>query len=188
MNGLSILTIILVVTSTATAFQPSHNKPAFGVTSRQWSSSSKLYAKGFGSTPSGGQKKQKSEKQVEREEAASRYDDIAGAGGQEYNVFVRQFGSDDSSWLPCGSIAVPRSEQVSNAIYSNEEPLKSGIVRQYPKLRGSESEFEFGYNLKVYPDDPVEVAQKTGPRPTGMSVGNWINTLLSPIDASKGGK
>lgn len=139
-------------------------------------------AKGFGQKPT---PKVKSEGQVKREQERSKYDEISATGGQEYNVFVRQFGSDDKSWLPCGAIAVPRAAQVSDAIFANEEALKSAIVRTYPKLVGFEAEFEFGFNLRVYPDDPIEVASKNGPRPQGLSIGNWISTLLSPVDASK---
>ena len=62
--------------------------------------------------------------------------------------------------------------------------MKEAIVRTYPKLGGCEDEFEFGYNLKIYSDDPVEVAVKGGRKKEGMSVGNWISNLLSPIDAS----
>jgi len=53
----------------------------------------------------------------------------------------------------------------------------------YPKLTGYEQEMEFGFNLKIYPDDPVEVAVKGGAK-TGPSIGNWISNLLSPVDAS----
>jgi hypothetical protein len=115
---------------------------------------------------------------------SSKYDEIASSGGQQYNVYVRQFGSDDTSWLPCGSIAVPRGAQVSDAVFANEEGLKSAIVRTYPKLKGFEGEFEFGFNLKIYPDDPIDVAVKgsTGSKKEGF--GNWISTLLSPIDTS----
>jgi Family of unknown function (DUF6523) len=143
-----------------------------------------LFAQGFGSKQDLPQKKPKSEAAAKREAEASRYDDIAKTGGQEYSVFVRQFGADDKGWMPCGAIAVPRGAQVSDAIYANVGALKAAIVRTYPKLRGMEEEFEFGFNLKVYPDDPVEVACKGAPRAQGMSVGNWISTLLSPIDAS----
>lgn len=49
-----------------------------------------------------------------------------------------------------------------------------------------ENEFEFGYNLKIYPDDPVDVAIKgVGGTSDGPSVGNWISNLLSPIDNSQ---
>eukprot|EP00527_Entomoneis_sp_CCMP2396_P009120 CAMPEP_0198137098 /NCGR_PEP_ID=MMETSP1443-20131203/650_1 /TAXON_ID=186043 /ORGANISM="Entomoneis sp., Strain CCMP2396" /LENGTH=148 /DNA_ID=CAMNT_0043798431 /DNA_START=207 /DNA_END=653 /DNA_ORIENTATION=- len=138
-------------------------------------------AKGFGSEPV---KKEKSSAGIKRQNERSKYDEIAASGGQEYNIFVRQFGSDDTNWFPCGGIAVPRGAQVSNAIYANVEGLETGIVRTYPKLKGDEKEFEYGYNLKIYPDDPVEVAVNTGPAASGFSVGNWISTLLSPVDAS----
>lgn len=121
---------------------------------------------------------------VQRDNEAQKYDEISSAGGQEYLIFLRQFGSDDESWLPCGTIAVPRGAQVSDAIFANEENLKTSVARTYPKLRGSENEFEFGYNLKMYPDEPVEVAVKGGPKMAGPSIGNWISTLLSPVDTS----
>lgn len=103
---------------------------------------------------------------------------------------MRQFGSDDESWFPCGSIAVPRGAQVSDAIFANEADLKTAIVRTYPKLKGYEQEFEFGFNLKLYSDDPVEVAVKGlgGKKTDGPSIGNWISNLLSPVDASEVGR
>ena len=75
-----------------------------------------LMAKGFGNVD---ERKEKSAGQKEREQASKRYDEISQSGGQEYSIFVRQFGSADDSWLPCGSIAVARGDQVSNAIFSN---------------------------------------------------------------------
>ena len=138
-------------------------------------------AKGFGAADEA--PKEKSAAQIKRENASSKYDEIAKTGGQEYSIFVRQFGGADESWLPCGSIAVARGDQVSNAIFSNEEPLKLAIGRTFPKLVGFEAEFEYGYNLKIYPDEPVEVAVKNAAG-SGPSVGNWLSNLLSPIDAS----
>jgi hypothetical protein len=147
-------------------------------------SKSSLMAKGFGNVDVTKKvAKSKSDGQVERERASSKYDEIAKSGGQEYSIFVRQFGSDDDSWLPCGSVAVARGDQVSNAIFGNEEALKTGITRTFPKLMGSEAEFEYGYNLKIYPDEPVTVATKRAGG-DGPSIGNWMSNLLSPIDAS----
>eukprot|EP00568_Trieres_chinensis_P013606 CAMPEP_0183292538 /NCGR_PEP_ID=MMETSP0160_2-20130417/1558_1 /TAXON_ID=2839 ORGANISM="Odontella Sinensis, Strain Grunow 1884" /NCGR_SAMPLE_ID=MMETSP0160_2 /ASSEMBLY_ACC=CAM_ASM_000250 /LENGTH=181 /DNA_ID=CAMNT_0025453503 /DNA_START=90 /DNA_END=635 /DNA_ORIENTATION=+ len=146
------------------------------------SSSALHLAKGFGPAKP---EKVKSDGQVKREGESSRYDDIAASGGQEYSIFVRKFGSDDQSWFPCGSIAVPRGAQVSDAIFANVPDLKTAIVRTYPKLKGEEGEFEFGYNLKVYPDDPIEVAMKGSGKKDGPSISNWINNVLSPVDASE---
>jgi Family of unknown function (DUF6523) len=148
----------------------------------------KLFVKGFGKPKepeSVEPKKPPSAASVERKQAVARYDEIAALGGQEYKIYVRQFGGANDSWLPVGSIAVPRTAQVSNAIKANLDNLKVSIVFTYPKLKGQEGEFEFGYNLKIYPDDPVEVANLNKALPTqGFSIGNWISTLLSPVDAS----
>ena len=144
--------------------------------------------KGFGSDKPEEKVKEakpKTEGAQKRDEFSKKYDDIAAMGGQEYRIFVRQFGSTDQSWLPCGLIAVPRGSQVSTAIYSNVAELQKAIVRTYPKLKGMEQEFEYGYNLKIYPDDPIEVAKNTGPTNENMfSFGGWMKNLLSPIDTS----
>ena len=141
--------------------------------------------KGFGSEKKAKKKVEKSAGQIKREQEASKYDELAAAGGQEYSIFVRQFGSDDKSWLPCGKIAVPRGSQVSDAIYSNVQALEAAIVRTYPRLKGFEKEFEYGFNLKVFPDDPIEVAVKGTPKEQGLSVGNWLSLLFSPVDATQ---
>ena len=172
---LSVLAIAATVSST-NAFVPAATKSITSVANTE------LYAKGFGAPPP--EPRQKSQGQVDREQKASKYDEIAATGGQEYRIFVRQFGSDDKSWLPTGSIAVPRGAQVSDAVFANEEGLRSAIVRAYPKLKGMEMEFEYGYNLKIYPDDPVQVATKGMGNTSGPSFGNWVSNLLSPVDAS----
>ena len=186
----SLILTAYAVSSNVNAFTTtSSNSIAFKTVSSpvlSSSSSSLSMAKGFGAAPE--PKREKSQGQIKRESESSKYDEIASSGGQQYNIFVRQFGSDDSSWLPTGSIAVPRGAQVADAIFANEDGLKSAIVRTYPKLKGFENEFEFGFNLKVYPDDPVEVAMKSSVKKEGMSVGNWISNLLSPVDASDVGK
>lgn len=167
--------------ATGRAFSPSAN-PLTASSQSSSSSSTSLLAKGFGAPAP--EPRKKSAGQVDRDEKASKYDEIAATGGQEYRIFVRQFGSDDKSWLPVGSIAVPRGAQVSDAVFANEEGLRTSIVRAYPNLKGMELEFEYGYNLKVYPDDPIQVAMKGQGGTSGPSVGNWISNLLSPVDAS----
>lgn len=171
---------VAAIAATSHAFAPSANTIIPASTT---SSPTQLHAKGFGAPPP--EPRKKSAGQADREQKASKYDDIAATGGQEYRIFVRKFGSDDQSWLPVGSIAVPRGAQVSDAIFANEEGLRSSIVRTYDKLKGMEVEFEYGYNLKVYPDDPVQVAMKgQGGSSDGPSFGNWMSNLLSPVDAS----
>ena len=165
------------IATTSCAFAPTASNAI------RTSQSTELYAKGFGATPP--EPRKKSSGEADREAKGSKYDEIAATGGQEYKIFVRQFGSDDKSWFPVGSIAVPRGSQVSDAVFANEEGMRTSIVREYPGLAGKEMEFEYGFNLKVYPDDPVEVAMKgKGGASQGPSVGNWISNLLSPVDAS----
>lgn len=169
----STLTIFLLGTSSA--FIPSIT---FSRSTAELCVGSLAAAKGF-SEPA--PKKTKSAGADDRASKSAKYDEISKQGGQEYRIYVRQFGSDDSSWLPAGSIAVPRGAQVSDAIFANENGLKESIVRTFPKLKGMEVEFEFGYNLKIYPDDPIEPAVKSN-RSDGPSFGNWVSNLLSPID------
>lgn len=59
------------------------------------------------------------------------------------------------------------------------------MTEQFMTCDRMEMEFEYGYNLKVYPDDPIQVAMKgQGGKSSGPSFGNWISNLLSPVDAS----
>lgn len=167
-----ISTLVSILSNETNAFVPPHSIQQ----------STQLHAKGFGPPPP--EPKKKSQGQIEREQKSSKYDEIAATGGQEYRIFVRQFGSDDKSWLPVGSIAVPRGAQVSDAVFAGESSLKEAIIRAYPQLKGNEGEFEYGFNLKVYPDDPVQVAVKGQGASSGASFGNWMSNLLSPVDAS----
>jgi hypothetical protein len=180
---------VLLCQSTVSAFAPATAFARTAVSSSVSTSNIVLFAKektGFGAKESKDKPKKpaQSEGAVKRTQERSKYDELAGSGGNEYTIFVRQFGSDDKGWLPCGAIAVPRDAQVSDAIFANTESMNKAIVRTYPKLKGSESEFEFGFNLKIYPDDPIDVAVKSTKVP-GLSIGNWISTLLSPVDTSK---
>jgi hypothetical protein len=180
---------VLLCQSAVSAFAPTTAFARTAVSSSVSNSNVILHAKektGFGSKESKNTPKKppQSEGAVKRNQERSKYDELAGSGGNEYTIFVRQFGSDDKGWLPCGAIAVPRDAQVSDAIFANTKSMNKAIVRTYPKLKGSEDEFEFGFNLKIYPDDPIDVAVKTT-KVAGLSIGNWISTLLSPVDASK---
>lgn len=125
---ITALSVASAIVAGSYAFAPN------SITIQQSRQHSPLYAKGFGAEPE--KKREKSAAQVDREQKESKYDEIAATGGQEYRIFVRQFGSDDESWLPVGSIAVPRGAQVSDAVFANEDGLKSSIVRTYPKLKG----------------------------------------------------
>eukprot|EP00638_Chattonella_subsalsa_P007172 CAMPEP_0117762232 /NCGR_PEP_ID=MMETSP0947-20121206/17804_1 /TAXON_ID=44440 /ORGANISM="Chattonella subsalsa, Strain CCMP2191" /LENGTH=191 /DNA_ID=CAMNT_0005583477 /DNA_START=59 /DNA_END=631 /DNA_ORIENTATION=+ len=111
--------------------------------------------KGFGKRPT---KKTKSKTQIQREKAASDYDDLASTGAPEYNIFVRAYGTEQ--WFPVGAMAIPRTAKVGDVIYNSEENLKKGAFRIFPNLESAEV-LEYGYNLKVFPDDEIKVAQKS---------------------------
>jgi len=142
------LAIAATLATNSHAFAPTTNRIVSTTTTQQHST--QLYATGFGKDTKP-EPREKSEGQVKREQKSSKYDEIAATGGQEYRIFVRQFGSADDSWLPVGSIAVPRGAQVADAVFADETALQGAIVRAYPKLKGMEIEFEYGYNLKIYP-------------------------------------
>jgi Family of unknown function (DUF6523) len=187
----SILSLYDVPTRTSTTrtLSPYTTRPTATITTTTSALSSTSPKKGFGSDKEIDKVKEVKPKTAgaqKRDEGSKKYDEIAALGGQEYRIFVRQFGSSDQSWLPCGLIAVPRGAQVSAAIYGNVMELQKAIVRTYPKLKDMEIEFEYGYNLKIYPDDPIEVAKNTGPTNDNIfTFGGWMKSLLSPMDTSK---
>ncbi len=151
--------------------------------------------KGFGEQKA---KPSPSKAQKRREAAASRYDAMAASGMPEYSVWLRLkepprpegVSKDDPDfqempWLPVGSLAVPRSSQVSQAIFDAEEDLLQGAYRLYPNLKNEEKEnIEYGFQLKQFPDEEIRKAER---KQTGGFMGSfqeWIDKLTSPMNAS----
>lgn len=149
--------------------------------------------KGFGEqkakTPSKAQKR--------REAAASRYDEMAASGAPEYSIWIRLkepprpegVSKDDPDfqempWLPVGSLSVPRSSQVSQAIFDAEEDLLQGAYRLYPNVKNEPMDnIEYGFQLKQFPDEDIRKAvrkETTGPL---ASFQGWIDKLTSPMNA-----
>ena len=109
-----------------------------GVTKREF--------KGFGDKPTAARPVSKDQKR--REAAASKYDEMAAAGMPQYSVWIRlkdppkmpdydpaidgEENDQPMPWLPVGSLSVPRSSQVSAAIYEAENDLLQGAYRLYP--------------------------------------------------------
>jgi hypothetical protein len=120
---------------------------------------------GFG-TPRHAQKKEKVAKSAEkRQAAASQYDKMKSDGMPEFVVFVRVRGK--KNWFPVGSIAVGRSNQINQAIFANEDELLKGAFRLSPHLRKHKDDLEYGYRLKEFPDEPVQLAEKPAPGAAG---------------------
>ena len=114
---------------------------------------SETKASGFGQVS--GQPKKKKKASNKREVAASKYDEMKGKGLPEFNIFIRIKGKE---WVPAGSMAVERSNQISRAIFQQEAELLKGAICLYPILRKYKDNLEYGYRLKEFPDEEVTVA------------------------------
>lgn len=152
--------------------------------------------KGFGEQKAA--KMPPSQGQKRREAAASRYDEMAASGMPEYSVWIRLkepprpegVSKDDPDfqempWLPVGSLAVPRSSQVSQAIFDAEDDLLQGAYRLYPNMKKEEKDnIEYGFQLKQFDDEDIRKAER---KQSGGFMGNfqeWIDKLTSPMNAS----
>ncbi len=93
--------------------------------------------------------------------AANKYDEMKSKGLPEFNIYIRIKGKE---WVPAGSMAVERSNQISRAIFQQEAELLKGAVRLYPILRKYKENLEYGYRLKEFPDEEITVAVM--PEPT----------------------
>ena len=102
--------------------------------------------------------KPKSSKQAaERNKAASQLDEMRAKGTPEFEVYARIQGK--KQWYPIGVVAVQRSSQINRAIYDSEEQLLKGAVRLYPVLRKYQGQLDYGYRLKEFKDEPIQVAE-----------------------------
>jgi hypothetical protein len=119
--------------------------------------------------------KQTAKKNKAKRAAASRkYDEMKSSGMPEFNIFVRIQGQ--ANWLPAGSMTVNRSSLINQALFQQEEELLKGVFRLFPKLRKHQGQLEYGYRLKEYKDEPIQVA--TRPQATA---GNLIQSTLLGI-------
>lgn len=134
---------------------------------------------GFGKSKRG---KQASKATQTRAAASKQYDKMQKDGLPEFNVFIRV--KEGKTWFPIGSIAVNRSHQISRAIFEKEAELLQGAFRLFPVLRKNQNQLEYGYRLKQFPDEPIEVAVRPeveGNTPLGMlnqiknTLSGWLN-------------
>lgn len=112
-------------------------------------------SKGFGAPP---EKRPASTGAAKRTEAAKKFDKMRTEGKPEFLIFIRVQGR--KSWLPVGEIAVQRSNLICHAIFDNEAQLVQAAYRLSPQLRTYEGQFEFGYRLKEYRDEPIQMAER----------------------------
>lgn len=98
---------------------------------------------------------------VKRKEANQKYEEMKQAGMPVFNIFVRV--QDDPRWLPAGSLAVERSSQIDGAIFQQEEELKKGALRLYPKLSKFGDRFEYGHQMREFADEEIKLAVRPVP-------------------------
>lgn len=133
-----------------------------------------------------GKKVHKEKKQstgtTKRAEASKQFDDFKSKGLPEYEIYIRVQGKKKLQWFPIGVIAVKRSNQISAAIYANEEELLKGAFRLFPGLRKERESLEYGYRLKEFKDEEIQLAV----RPTA-SVPNAVQSTLASMGEKFGG-
>lgn len=120
------------------------------------------------------QTKQPSKNAEKRVKASQQYDQMKADGMPEFNVFVRV--TNQKTWLPIGSLAVNRSNQISRAIYQQEAELLQGAFRLFPVLRKNQNNLEYGYRLKEFSDEPIQVAVRSQP-----GAGNTLQGVVSQV-------
>ncbi len=91
-----------------------------------------------------------------RAAAASQLDEMRSKGMPEFEVYVRV--KDQKPWYPVGALAVNRSNQINQAIFANENDLRQGAFRLFPRLKKQQGNLEYGYRVKAYKDDPITLA------------------------------
>jgi hypothetical protein len=127
---------------------------------------------GFGKVQPKQQKVQKNK--AKRAVASQKYDEMKKSGLPEFNIYVRIKGQ--KQWLPGGSMTVNRTSVINEAMFQQEEELLKGVFRLFPKLRKHQNNLEYGYRLKEFKDEPIQVAVR--PQPTTP---NFIQSTVASI-------
>lgn len=142
---------------------------------------------GFGKVSKAPKKEvKKSQQALQREAAAKSYDEQKKSGIPEYSIFLRELSNDDKErWLPVGSMTIPRSSKVEQALFDNEENLIKGALRLFPKTDFTGG-VEYGYNLKAYPDEPIKIAER--PQANSNLFVKYLENAMNPLNASGIGK
>lgn len=97
-----------------------------------------------------------SKRAEERARASKQYDDMKADGIPEFEIYIRI--KDKKNWYPVGAIAVKRTSLINHAIFDNEAQLLQGAFRMFPVLQKNRTNLEYGYRLKEFKDEPIQVA------------------------------
>ncbi|MBW4470668.1 MAG: hypothetical protein KME45_09715 [Stenomitos rutilans HA7619-LM2] len=126
---------------------------------------------GFGKTQS---KPTVSKRAAVRAEAVKRDDKLKAEGIPDFEIYIRIQGK--KAWYPVGSIALPRSDQINRAVFGSQDDLLQGAFRLFPILRKHQTQLEYGYRLKEFKDEPIQLA--VAPPPKGTA---GIQSLLTHV-------
>lgn len=152
--------------------------------------------KGFGA-PSNKPTRKPSPAEQRRNAASARYDKMAAAGMPEYSIWMRLKEVPDAPpgddgeiepmpWLPVGCLSVPRSSQVSTAIFDTEEDLMQGAVRLYPNLQNQPRDnIEFGYQLREFDDEEIRLAERENDTGIQGTLRKWFRSIQNPMNTAR---
>jgi len=121
-----------------------------------------------------------SKRTAERREAVKQYDQMKAEGIPDFEIYIRIQGK--KAWYPVGSLAVKRSNLINKAIFDSQEQLLQGALRLFPVLRKNQNQLEYGYRLKEYKDEPIQLAVKpeeTARNPLQAAIGSLRDRATS---------
>jgi len=127
---------------------------------------------GFGKTPP---PSPPSKRSSQRAEASQHYEKMKTDGLPDYEVYIRIQGK--KNWFPVGVIAVKRSSQIDQAIFANQADLLQGALRIYPVLKKHQGQLEYGYRLKEFKDDQIQLAVPPQPGFSRGGIGATVNQV-----------
>ena len=99
-----------------------------------------------------------SKRSEERAKASQQFDAMKSDGVPQFEVYMRMKNS--KNWFPVGAIAVKRTSLIHHAIYDNEAQLLQGAFRAFPILQKNRDNLEYGYRLKEFKDEEIQLAVK----------------------------
>ncbi|MBD1825825.1 hypothetical protein H6F51_25470 [Cyanobacteria bacterium FACHB-DQ100] len=138
------------------------------------------------SSPGFGKKVHKEKKKStgtdKRAQASKQFDNFKSQGLPEYEIYLRVQGKKKLQWFPIGAIAVKRSSQIDAAIFANEEDLLKGAFRLFPALRKERDSLEYGYRLKEFKDEEIQLAVRPAP-----GVANAVQSAIASVGEKLGG-
>lgn len=115
-----------------------------------------------------------SKRSQERQKAAQQYEKMKSDGTPEFEAYIRIAGK--KQWYPVGVIAVKRSSQINRAIFDSKEQLLQGAFRLYPILKKHQNQLEYGYRLKEFKDEPIQLAT-----PPQITANGAIQGVISQV-------